>query len=139
MRRFHPFVQGHVVAALMVGLAFGMIAGSRQAAGMAAAMLMAGAVVSSLVCWKWPGYEAPAWKLWPAAILANPLALAAIGFTVVHAGCFVGSGTDCLIAGFAMWVAIACVLPPLGGLAWRWWIRRRPPAPDARGSSPPPR
>ena len=123
MRRLHPFVYGHVVAALVVGIAVGGAGGGRQAAGMAAAAMMAGASVSSGVCWKWPGYDAPIWKLWPAATLANPLALAAIGFTALHAGCFAGFGTDCLIAGVALWVAIFCVLPPLGGLVWRWRSR----------------
>lgn len=124
MQRLHPFVQGHAVMAVIVGIAVGALLGDRQVAGWGATLMLAGAIVSSLVCWKWPGFEAPWWKLLPVAIFASPVMLTAIGFVATHAGCFAGYGSDCLIVGFALWAAIACLLPPLGGLAWRWRSRR---------------
>lgn len=125
MRRLHPFVYGHVVAALIVGVAAGASVDSR-AAGMAAALLTAGAIVSSLVCWWKPGFEAPAWQLIPAAMLANPIMLLALGFLVVDSDCLVGSkkGWDCLVAALAILAVGVCLVPPFGGWLWRWWKRR---------------
>ena len=62
-----------------------------QAAVMGAVGLAAGAMISSVVCWWKPGFDAPAWRLIPAAILANPLMLAALGFMVVDYECVVGN------------------------------------------------
>ena len=90
MRRIHAFIWGHVVAALIVGVAAGATLDA-QAAAMGAVALMAGAMVSSVVCWWKPGFEAPAWRLIPAAILANPLMLLALGFMVVDAEGVVGN------------------------------------------------
>jgi len=139
MRRIHPFVQGHVVAALIVGIAAGASLGARQAAGWGAALLLAGAIVSSLVCWKWPGFEAAWWKLLPTAIFASPVMLASLGFMLADFECLVGiqKGWGCMVAAMSLLVAGACLLPPFGGLLWRGWIRRRPRGPDSRGSSPP--
>ena len=80
MRRIHPFVWGHVVAALVVGVAAGATLDAQAAAMGADRCSTAGAMVSSVVCWWKPGFEAPAWQLIPAAILANPLMLAGAGF-----------------------------------------------------------
>ena len=125
MRRIHPFVYGHVVAALIVGVAAGATLDA-QAAAMGAVVLMAGAIVSSVVCWWKPGFEAPAWQLVPVAILANPLMLLAQGFMVVDVECLVGSrkGWNCIGAAIAVMVAGVCLLPPFGGWLWRWWKRR---------------
>ncbi|SEO52753.1 hypothetical protein SAMN02990966_02190 [Rhodospirillales bacterium URHD0017] len=73
MRRIHPFVYGHVVAALIVGVVAGAMLGA-EAAAMGAGALMAGAMASSIVCWWKPRFEAPGWLLIPAAILADPRA-----------------------------------------------------------------
>ena len=62
MRRIHPFVYGHVVTALIVGLGVGATLDA-QAAGIGMALMVAGAIVSSVVCWWKPGFEAPAWLL----------------------------------------------------------------------------
>ena len=125
MRRIHPFVYGHVVAALIVGLAAGATLDA-QAAAMGAVVLMAGAMVSSVVCWWKPGFEAPAWQLIPVAILANPLMLLALGFMVVDVECLVGSrkGWNCIGAAIAVMVAGVCLLPPFGGWLRRGWKRR---------------
>jgi len=131
MRRLHPFVAGHVVTALILGAVGGAML-DMQAALMGATLLGAGAAVSSLVCWWKPGLEAPAWLLVPAAILASPLMLLALGFVVAEAECLVGSrrGWDCVAAAIAVVVAGASLVPPFGGLLWRWWTRRSKPAPS---------
>ena len=87
--------------------------------------LMAGAVISSTFCWWKPGLDAPAWQLIPAAILANPLMLAALGFMAVDSACLLGQkrGWDCLGAALAVVVAAICLVPPFGGWLWRWWKR----------------
>ena len=127
MRRIHPFIYGHVVAALIAGAAAGATLDA-QAAIMGAILLAAGAMVSSVVCWWKPGFEAPAWFLIPAAILANPLMLAALGFMAVDYECVVGrrGGWNCLGVAIAILVAGVCLVPPFGGWLWRWWKRRRP-------------
>jgi len=129
VRRIHSFVYGHVVAALIVGVVAGAMLDA-QAAIMGAVMLAAGAMVSSTVCWWKPGLEAPAWLLIPAAILANPLMLLALGFLLVDFDCVVGNkrGWDCIGAAVAILVAGVCLVPPLGGWLWRSWKRRRPKA-----------
>ena len=125
MKRIHPFVWGHLAAALVVGAGVGATL-DVQAAIMGAIMLMAGVVISSTVCWWKPGLEAPAWKLIPVAIIANPLMLAALGFMAVDADCVLGNkrGWDCLGAAIAILVAGVCLVPPFGGWLWRWWRRR---------------
>lgn len=125
VRRIHPFVWGHVVAALIIGVV-AEASIDAETAGMGVALLTAGAIVSSVVCWWKPGFEAPAWQLIPAAILANPLMLLALGFMIVDSDCLVGNrrGWDCLGAAVAILVAGVCLLPPFGGWLWRWWKRR---------------
>ncbi len=128
MRLIHPFVVGHVVAALVVGTAGGLMLDA-QAAVLGAALFAAGAVVSSLICWWRPGLDASGWRLVPVAILASPLMLLALGFMAVDAGCLIGSrrGWQCLGAAIAVLVAGASLVPPFGGLLWRWWKGRRIP------------
>lgn len=125
MKRIHPFVWGHIAAALIAGAGLGATIDA-QAAIMAAIALMAGAVISSTFCWWKPGLDAPAWQLIPAAILANPLMLAALGFMAVDSDCLLGQkrGWDCLGAAIAVVVAAICLVPPFGGWLWRWWKRR---------------
>ena len=125
MKRIHPFAVGHVVAALIAGVAAGVTLDA-EAAVLGGTVLAAGACVSSVVCWWRPGFEAPAWQLIPAAILANPLMLLALGFMLVDFGCLTGSkkGWDCLGWAIALLVAGVCLVPPFGGWAWRAWKRR---------------
>ena len=132
MKRIHPFVWGHIAAALIVGAGVGATL-DVQAAIMGAIMLMAGAVISSTFCWWKPGLEAPAWQLIPVAILANPLMLAALGFMVVDIDCVLGNkrGWNCLGAAIAIIVAGVCLAPPFGGWLWRWWRRRKPAPPKS--------
>lgn len=128
MPRIHPFAYGHVAAALVVGVAAGALLGAGQGAAAGAALMTAGAILSAVVCgWK-PGFEAPAWQLLPTAILANPVMLAALYFFGLDWQCVVGSqrGWGCFVGVLAVLVAVACLLPPFGGLLWRWWKRRAP-------------
>ena len=74
MRPIHPFVVGHVTGAVIVGIAAGSVLGL-LAVFVSAASMAAGALVSGLICWAWPGLEAKARFLWPVAVLANPVML----------------------------------------------------------------
>ena len=125
MLRIRPFVMGHLIAAVLVGAGAGafLAAEAMLICGMG---MLAGAVVSSLVCqWK-PGVEAPAWQLWPVAVLANPVFLAALVFLALDWECVVGRQRGwCLVAAMAIIAAGLCLLPPLGGLLWRSWKRHR--------------
>lgn len=128
MLRIHPFVMGHLVSAVMVGGVAGAFLDAR-AALIAGASLGAGAVVSSLFCQWRPGVEAAAWKLWPVAVFANPVMLAALGFMAVEWECVLGTrrGWNCIGVVIFMMVAGLCLLPPIGGLLWRLWKRHRAP------------
>lgn len=129
MLRIHPFVMGHLIGAVGVGTAAGAFINA-QASLIAAVSLLAGAVVSSLVCQWRPGVEAPAWKLWPVAVFANPLMLAALAFMAADWECVLGlrRGWNCLTAAMSIVAAGLCLLPPVAGLLWRWWKRWRTPA-----------
>lgn len=136
--KLHPFLAGHVAAAAATGgVASAMIGGLDRPLLLLAwiAGFAAAAGAASFICRWRPGFEAPAWKLWPAAVATNPIFLVALGFMVDDAGCFVGgrSGWNCLPAAIALLAALLCLIPPLGGLLWRT-LRRR----AATASAPPP-
>jgi hypothetical protein len=126
MLRIHPFVMGHLIGAVMTGAVAGAFI-NPQAAFIGAVALFGGALVSCFICQWRPGVEAVVWKLWPVAVLANPAMLAALVFMAVDLDCLVGArrGWDCLAAAMAILVAGLCLVPPVGGLLWRWWKRRR--------------
>jgi hypothetical protein len=126
MLRIHPFVMGHLIGAVMTGAIAGAFSDPR-AAFIGALALFGGALVSSFVCQWWPGVEAAAWRLWLAAVFTNPVVIAALGFMAVDWECLAGvrRGWHCLAAAMAILVAGLCLLPPFGGLLWRWWKRRR--------------
>ena len=119
MRRIHPFVYGHVVAALIVGASTGATLDA-QAAAMGAGMLFA---VFRLTL---PPILMQARRLLGEASI--PLMLLALGFMAVDYECVVGTkkGWNCLGMAIAIVVAGVCLLPPFGGWLWRWWKRRRP-------------
>lgn len=126
MLRIRPFVMGNLVAALLVGAGAGAFLAA-EAMLIGGVGMLAGAVVSSLVCqWK-PGVEAPAWQLWAVAVLANPVFLAALVFMALDWKCVVGvqRGWGCLVAAMAIVATALCFLPPIGGLLWRAWKRYR--------------
>jgi len=126
MLRITPFVMGHLVSAVLVGAGAGAFL-SPNAMLIGGIGLLAGAVVSSLVCqWK-PGAEAPAWQLWAVAVIANPVFLAALAFMAFDWKCVLGvqRGWNCLGAAMAIVATALCFLPPVGGLLWRAWKRYR--------------
>lgn len=116
----HPFVIGHVSAAVIVGVAAGAVL-SVPAVFVSAAGMAVGALVSCLICWALLGLEAKARFLWPLAVLANPVMLMALAMIIVDWGCVTGEdgGWQCLGVGVAVVVSGLCLLPPFGGLLWR--------------------
>ena len=100
VKRIHPFVWGHIAAAVIAGASVGATLDA-QAAIMGAIMLAAGAVISSTICWWKPGLDAPAWQL-----IGNR------------------RGWNCLGMAIAVMVAGVCLVPPFGGRLWRWWKHR---------------
>lgn len=117
---------GHLIGAVMTGAIAGAFV-NPQAAFFGGLALLGGAIVSSFVCQWRPGVEAAAWKLWSVAVLANPIMIAALAFMVHDWQCVLGThrGWDCLEAAMAIVTACLCLLPPVGGLLWRWWKRHR--------------
>ena len=125
MRRIHPFVYGQVFGALIAGAVAGAFL-DWQAVVSFAGVLAANAVIVSLICWRWPGFEAAGWKLWLAATFANPLMLSAIAFSIDQVDCLIGqrTGWNCMFAEVGPLVAALCLAPPSSGVALRWWRRR---------------
>ena|SRR3990167_6953340 len=128
MLRIHPFIMGHLIGAVMTGAIAGAFI-NPQASFIGALALFGGALVSCFICQWRPGVEATAWKLWLIAVLANPVMLAALGFMAVDWECVAGTrrGWNCLGVAMAIVAAGLCLLPPVGGLLWRWWKRRVAP------------
>jgi hypothetical protein len=137
MRSIHPFALGHVIGGLLVGAVAGAFLPNPMMVLIGAASLAGCAAVSSAVCWWRPGFEAAAWKLWPVAVLASPLMIAALGYMVGEWECIAGTrrGWNCLGAALAVVVALLCLVPPFGGLLWRWWYRRSVSHADESSSS----
>lgn len=126
MLRITPFVMGHLISAVLVGAGAGAFLDVRASLYFALA-LMVGAAVSSRVCqWK-PGFEAAGWKLWLVAVIANPILLASLFFMALDWECVVGLRRDlnCIAAAISISAASLCLLPPVGGIAWRGWKRYR--------------
>jgi hypothetical protein len=128
VRRIHPFVWGHVVGALAVGVVSGAFLDLTAVVSFAG-MLAANAAVGSLICWWRPGFEAAGWKLWLVATLVNPLMVSAIAYSIDQYDCLVGqrTGWNCMFSDVGPLVVAACLPSPLIGLAVRWWKRRPRP------------
>ena len=129
MKHIPAFVLGHVIAAFVAGAVAGTFL-DLKAVMVFSSVLAASAIVSALVCWRWPGFEAAGWKLWLIGILANPLFLTAAAFSADQYDCLLGrkTGWNCMLSDVGPMVAGMCLLPPIGGLLWRWWRRWTAPA-----------
>jgi|tagenome__1003787_1003787.scaffolds.fasta_scaffold18622097_2 hypothetical protein len=131
MKRIPSFVYGHVIGALVTGAIGGAFL-DLTAVLVFAPTLAAAAIVSALVCWWWPKFDAPAWKLWLVATVANPVFIAGLVWTVAMRDCLTGElkGWSCLFAEVGFVAAAATLPSQVVGLVVRWWwARRRPPAP----------
>ena len=128
MRRIPRFVLGHVAGAFALGLVAGAVL-DLTAMRVFSSVMAGGAIVSAIVCWWRPGFEAASWKLWLVAWLANPLLLDGLVISISEYECLLGwrKGWSCLFAEVGPIVAGLSCLPPFAGLAWRWWARRSPP------------
>ena len=115
LERIPPFVTGQVAGAVTMGLATHLLNGAYFINLDWVVLMSMGPVVSALVCWRWPGPDAPAWKLLPVALLANPmmLMLIAVALGLAHLG-----------ARFAFFIMVSGVLSVLAGLAWRLFKNR---------------
>ncbi len=127
MGRIHPFVLGHVIGAAITGVVGGAFLDWTAVASFSG-VLAVNALISALVCWWRPGFEAAGWKLWLVASFANPLMVAAIAFSLDQYNCLLGrqTGWNCMFADVGPLTAAACLPSPLVGLAARWWRKRRP-------------
>jgi len=128
VRRISSFVYGHVIGALVTGVIGGAFL-DLTAVLVFGSGLAAAAVVSALVCWWWPRFDAPAWKLWLVATVANPVLIAGLVWTVVMRDCLTGElkGWSCLFAEVGLVAAAATLPSPVVGLIARWaWSRWRP-------------
>jgi hypothetical protein len=92
-----------------------------------AALMAAGAAAAAFICSWWPGLEQAASKLWPMAILTNPLFLIAAGYSIDQYECLVGrtTGWDCMFSELGLFACALCTFPPALGLVFRTWQRRR--------------
>lgn len=126
MLRIHPFTLGQLIGAVVVSGAAGMFLPDALSALKMVGVFVLGVAVSSFVCQWRPGIDAPGAKLWLVAVLTNPVMLLSLGFMAVDWECLAGirRGWQCFAAAIAIPVAVACLLPPLVGLTWRWWKRR---------------
>jgi hypothetical protein len=125
VRRIPSFIYGHVLSALLLGLTGGAFL-DVQAVLMFSGAMAVSALVSGLVCWRWPGFAGPGWQLWLVGTIANPLFLIAAFFAYQDFDCMVGrkSGWDCLLTDLEPTVMGICLVPPLIGRAVRWLAGR---------------
>jgi uncharacterized caspase-like protein len=77
--------------------------------------IIVGPIVSALVCWRWPGPGAPASKLLPAALLANPMMWLVLAASMGLAHLGTRATLLIILPGF---------LSVLAGLAWRMFKNR---------------
>jgi hypothetical protein len=131
--RLNVFIGGMIGGALLMAAVAGAAVLNARGTVLFAACMAAGAVAAAFICSRWPGLEAAAWKLWTTALLANPVFLIGVGYSVYQYECLIGelTGWDCMFTSFGLIVSGLCVVPPAIGLALRQWRRRRvAPAPS---------
>lgn len=128
MRKIHPFALGSIAAGLVTGGVAGSAALALHAIVLLALGLGAGAGIAALVCWRWPGLSAAAWKLWPMAVITNPLFMAGVYWTIDKLDCVLSRARswDCMFADFGPILAGLCLIPPTAGLVVRFVASRFP-------------
>jgi uncharacterized caspase-like protein len=77
--------------------------------------IVVGPIVSALVCWRWPGPGASAWRLLPVALLANPMMWLVLAASMGLAHLGTRATLLIILPGF---------LSVLAGLAWRSFKNR---------------
>ena len=119
------FAWGHVGGALLIGAVTGAFL-DWKAVWVFGSSMAGGALVSALVCWRWPGPAGAWWKLWLVGVFANPLFLAAAAWMWIDRECLLGHkvGWNCLLSDVGPDVAAACLAPPFLGLAVRYVMQR---------------
>ncbi len=124
-RRIPSFIWGHVLGALLLGLTSGAFLNFPAVMKFSGAMVL-GALVSGLVCWRWPGVAGPGWQLWLVGWAANPLFLGSAFFVYQDFDCLLGTkkGWDCIIPAIGPMIMGLCLVPPMIGLVVRWLPRR---------------
>ena len=124
MRRIPSFVYGHVLSAFLLGFVGGVFL-NLEALLVFCSVMAGSALVSALVCWRWPGYAGAGWKLWLVGVIASPLFLVAAFLVAQDYECLTGSktGWDCMFSDMYPLMMGVCVIPPLIGLAVRWLAR----------------
>jgi hypothetical protein len=93
------------------------------------AAMAVGAAIAAFICSRWPGLDSASWKLWPMAVLANPVFLLAAGYSVDQYECLVGktTGWGCMFSDLGLAVCAISAIPPSIALAIRTWRRRGQP------------
>ncbi len=116
------FAWGHVGGALVIGVAAGSVVDNGRAVWEFGGWMAGGALVSALVCWWWPGFAGRWWKLWPMAVLANPVFLIGLDWMWVDRACLLHytGPWECMLTGIGPETATGCLPSPLLGLAARW-------------------
>jgi hypothetical protein len=120
------FALAMIASALLIGVLAGTAVLNLQGTVLFAAAMATGAAVAAVVCSRWPGLEAAAWKLWPTAVLTNPVFLVAAGYSIDQYECLVGetTGWSCMFSELVPAVCALSLIPPSIGLVVRLWRRR---------------
>jgi hypothetical protein len=125
--RLNLFAWTTIASALLIGAMFGVAILNVRGTVLFAASMAAGAAVGAFICSWWPGLEQAPWKLWPMAVVTNPMFLLGVVYSIERYECLVGraTGWECILSELGLVVCALCLFPPAIGLVARWWQRRR--------------
>jgi hypothetical protein len=124
--RVSVFILGMLGSALLIGVAPAGTVLNLQGTVLFAVVMVAGAGFAAFVCSRWPGLEAAGRKLWLTAIIANPVFLLGLGYSIDQYECLTGAvtGWDCMFTSFGLIVSGLCLVPPTIAVALRQWQKR---------------
>jgi hypothetical protein len=119
--RVSAFILGMLGVALLIGVTPAGTILNLQGTVLFAVIMVAGAGFAAFVCSRWPGLEAAGWKLWITAILANPVFLLGVAYSIDQYECLSGAvhGWDCMFTSFGLIVSGLCLVPPTIAVALR--------------------